>query len=134
MTTPASIGAADEGLIVLGWLTKLVLGLALLGLVVFDVIALATTSVNAADHANHDASLAADTYLATKNAQLAYNAAVAEAARNAETIDPKSFKVFPDGHVTLTVQKTATTLWMHKVGFLKKYTKITGDGEGSPPT
>lgn len=118
----------------LGWLTKLVLGLSLVGLVVFDVIALATTSVNAVDHANHDASVAADNYVTTKNAQLAYNAAEAEAIKNSETIDPKSFKVFPNGHVTLTVHKTATTLWMHKVGFLKKYTKITGDGEGTPPT
>ena len=59
---------------------------------------------------------------------------MAEAARNAETIDPKSFKVVPDGHVTLTVQNgPRRTLWMHKVGFLKKYTQDHGRRGGLAP-
>jgi hypothetical protein len=122
----------DSGSIVLGWLTKLVLGLALLSLVLFDGIALLSASLNASDHANTAASSAADIFKSTQSVQTAYNAAAAEAAKNLETVDPKSFKVDSAGHVTLTIHRTASTLWMGKVGFLKKYTKVSGEGEGSP--
>lgn len=132
MSTPALTGSAEEGSIVLGWFTKLAIGLGLLGLLIFDGLALLTATVNAADHATHDASLAADNYKVTKNPQLAFNAAEAEAAASGESVDPKSFRVTAAGHVTLTVHKTANTLWMHSIGFLKKYTEVTGTGEGSP--
>ena len=117
----------------LGWLTKLALLLAVLGLIAFDMIALATTGVTAADDATTDASLAADTYKATTNPQKAYDTAAIEALKHNETIDPNSFYVTPDGHITLTVTRTATTLWMHRIGPLKKYTILTGTATASPP-
>ncbi|MCU1588286.1 MAG: hypothetical protein JWN31_1779 [Frankiales bacterium] len=124
----------DSGSIVLGWLTKLVISLAVLGLIVFDGIALLTATLSAADHATNAAGVAADTYKASHNVQLAYNAAETEAAKNAETVETKSFRVSDNGHVTLTIDKTATTLWMHRIGFLRKYTMVTGTGEGAPPS
>lgn len=132
MNTTTLLGPAEQGSIVLGWLTKLVLGLALLSLVLFDGIALMSASLNASDHANTAASVAADVFKTTNSAQASYNAAAAEAAKNLESIDPSSFKVDSTGHVTLTVDRDASTIWMQKVGFLKKYTHVTGDGEGSP--
>ncbi|MCW2542476.1 MAG: hypothetical protein JWM40_28 [Frankiales bacterium] len=132
MNTPRLVGPADAGLIVLGWFTKLVLSLALLSLVLFDGIALLSASLNAADHANTAASGAADIYKTTNNIQTAFNAAEAEAAKNNETVDPKSFSVNSAGHVTLTIHRTASTLWMGRISFLKKYTRVTGTGEGSP--
>jgi hypothetical protein len=124
----------DSGSIVLGWLTKLVISLAIFGLLVFDGLALLTTTFTAADHANTAASEAAETYRSTHNVELAFEAADTEAAKNAETIDRASFVVHTDtGRVTLTLHKTAVTLWMHHIGPLKRFTRITGKGEGSPP-
>ncbi len=134
MNTRAVTGSADEGSIVLGWLTKLVISLAVLGLVVFDGIALVSTTLNAADHATQAASLAAENYAASKSAQAAYDAAEAEVAKNGEKNDPKRYQVLSNGHVTLTVHKTATTLWMHRIGFLRKYTEVERSGGGSPAT
>jgi len=64
--------------------------------------------------------------------QLAYNTASTEAAKNNETVDAKTFIVQqPDGHITLTLHKQASTLWMHRVDFLKKYGEVTATGHGS---
>ena len=107
---------SDTGSIVLGWLTKL-------------------ADFTVADHANSAASVAADTYRTTKSGPDACLAAQAEATKNLDTLncdDPKAFQVAPDGHVTLVLHRTATTLWMHRIGFLKKYTDLTGHGEGTP--
>ena len=124
----------DSGSIVLGWLTKLVATLAVLGVLAFDGIALVKTSFSAADEANSIAGVAADTYKSTHNVQKSYDAAAAEAAKTSDTVDVKNFIVREtDGHVTLTIHKLATTLWMHRIGALKKYTEDSATGEGSPP-
>lgn len=125
--------SGDSGSIVLGWLTRLVAVVAVLGLLAFDGIALAKTSFTAADHATSAAKAAADTYRSSRNAQAAYDAAVAEIPAGSETIDPASFSVDPtDGAVTLEVRAQATTVWMQYVGPLKKYRYVTQTGEGSP--
>lgn len=120
----------DAGSIVLGWLTKLIVTLAIIGLIAFDGIAVVTATFTAADHANNDASVAAENYAATKNLQTACDTAGALALKDAERVD--NCRVLPNGHFTLTVHRTATTLWMHRFSFLRKYTKVTGDGEGAP--
>ena len=123
----------DSGSIVLGWLTKLAVTLAVLGLLAFDGIALVTTTFSATDQANAVASVAAETYKRTHDVQMAYNDAVTEAAKNNETVEAKTFQAQPtDGHITLRIHKKATTLWLHKVGFLKKYADITATGEATP--
>jgi hypothetical protein len=123
----------DSGSIVIGWLTKLAVTLAVLGLIAFDGIALVSAHFNAADHANTVAGVAADTYKGSRNVQQAYDAASAEAAKNDESVDTTTFRVQPtDGKVTLVLHRTATTLWMQRVGFLKKYLDITASGEGLP--
>lgn len=126
---------AEAGAIVLGWLTKLAATLALLGLLAFDGISLVKATFTAADDASSAANVAAAAYADTKDAQEAYDAAVASVAAQAETIDPKSFSVdTANGHVTLKVTQEATTVWLHKVGPLKKYAFVTQQGEGAPPS
>lgn len=123
----------DSGSIVLGWLTKLAAGLALLGLLAFDGISLVKAHFTAADHANTDAAAAADVYKQTHDLQKAYNAAVTLAALDGETIETKTFTVRPtDEHVLLTLHRVAETIWVKKIGPLKKYTDQTGQGEGAP--
>jgi len=123
----------DSGSIVLGWLTKLAASLAILGLLAFDGFSLVRADFTAADHANTAASAAADVYKQTHDIQKAYDAAAALAKLDGETIDPKSFTVRPtDDHILLTLHRKAKTLWMQEIGPLKKYTDLTGKGEGAP--
>jgi hypothetical protein len=132
VNAPTPHGRADEGSIVLGWLTKLVVGIALLGFLVFDGIALLTASLNAADHANTLASNAADSFAQNHNLQAVCDTAAATGLKNGDTVT--NCQATANGHVTLTVHRTATTLWMHRIGFLKKYTEVSGEGEGAPAT
>jgi hypothetical protein len=125
----------DAGSIVMGWLTKVVVVLSLLGILAFDGIALVTARFSADDHAHMVARSAADTYRTTKSPRQACLTAQTEAAVNLETIDcedAEAFQVRDDGRVKVTLHKTATTLWMHRIGFLKKHTHVTGTGTGLP--
>lgn len=123
----------DTGSVVLGWLTKIVLLLGVLGMLAFDGISLVRNEFIVSDHANTAASAAADTYAHTHDVQQAYDAALALAITQSETIDPHSFTVRPtDGHVLLTLRREAQTLWLYRVGPLKKYLTQSALGEGGP--
>jgi hypothetical protein len=121
---------SDNGSIVLGWLTRLVLVVAGLGLIGFDGVALVKTNFTAADHASTAATAGADTYRQTKNVQQAYDAAVA--AVPGDTIDPNKFVVNPTtGTVKLTVTEQAVTLWVYRISPLKKYTIVHASAEST---
>ncbi len=125
----------DRGSIVLGWLTKIALVLGVLAVLAFDGISLVRTEFTAADHANSAASAAADVYAHTHDVQKAYDAALALAIPQSETIDPKTFTVrATDGHVLLTLRREAQTLWLYRIGPLKKYVTQSALGEGGPPS
>jgi len=123
----------DSGSIVMGWLTKVVLVLSLLGVAAFDGIALVSASFTADDHAQTIARLAADDYRQSKSPAHACATAHNEALLNGETLncgDPKDFQVYQDGRVTLVIHRTASTLWLHRISFLKKYGELTSNGVG----
>lgn len=132
-STRAGSRRDDSGLIVLGWITKLVLTMAVLGLVVFDGFSLVAAKFSAADRATTYASAAADTYAHLKDIDKTYAAIVAQASENGDTVDIKTFTVAPNGQATLTISHTAKTIWLDKVGFLKKYATVTETGTGTPP-
>jgi hypothetical protein len=113
-------GPSDRGDIVLGWLTRLTVVLALAGLVVFDVISLGVGRLRAEDSAAQAARAAVSTWRDTQDVQRAYEAALAQ-TRPEETIAPTSFTVTPEGAVTLTLRHTASTLVVEKVGPLRRY-------------
>ncbi len=122
----------DSGSIVLGWLTKLVIALAVIGVIGYDGASLVTANVSTSDHANQYASTGADAFKSTKDVNKAYAMVAADAEAKGDTIDITSFTIAANGYCRLTVHHTATTLWMHRVGFLKKYTVVTAQGEGAP--
>ena len=122
----------DEGAIVLGWLTKVVLVLAVLGFLSYDGIAIVSANISAADRANTLASEAADDMRAMRDVNKAYAAISAEAAQNGDTIEPQDFRVGSDGHVTLVLRREATSLWMSHIGPLRKLLHVRATGEGSP--
>ncbi len=123
---------SDRGDIVLGWLTKLVVVLSLLGLVGFDLISLGSTRFQAEDHAQSAVRAAARTWSGPASLQAAYEAAVAEVVQHGDTIDPQSFSVAPDGTVTLTLLRTAPTLVVEKVPPLANYASVRRTVSASP--
>jgi type II secretory pathway pseudopilin PulG len=123
--------SGDRGDVVLGWLTKLVVILGLLGLVAFDGISLAQARFQAADHATTAASAAADDYKSNHDLQKAYNAALATVT-GTDTIETKTFQVATDGTVTLRLHHEATTLVLNHVGPLKHWADAVETGEGRP--
>jgi hypothetical protein len=123
----------DSGSIVLGWLTKLMVLLLLIGVVLFDFVSVGVARMSAADDANTAASAASDEWEHSHNVQLAYNAAVNALSNPAERILTRGFVVNPDGSVQLLLRRDSTTLVAYRIGPLKKYTIVTAHGEAAPP-
>jgi hypothetical protein len=121
----------DRGDIVLGWLTKLIVVLGVLGVLAFDGISLAQARFQAADHATTAASAAADDYKTNHDVQKAYDAAYATLS-GTDTIETKTFQVAADGTVTLRLHHEATTLLVQRIGALKHWTDAVETGEGRP--
>lgn len=124
---------SDRGDIVLGWLTKLVVVLSLLGVVGFDLISLASTRFQAEDHAQSAVRAAAAAWSGPLTLQAAYDAAVAEVVEHGDTIEAESFSVLPDGTVTLTLLRAAPTLVLEKVPPLEKHTQVRRTVSATPP-
>jgi hypothetical protein len=124
--------ARDEGAIVLGWLTKLIVVLAVLGVLAYDGISILTANISTSDRASTLASEAADNVKSMKDINKAYAAAVSEAEAHGDTIAAKEFTVAPDGHVTLVLRTEAASLWMTHVGPLRHLLKVHATGEGTP--
>ena len=127
---PERVG--DSGSIVVGWLTRLVLLFAVLGLLAVDGFKVVVANFAASDDAGVAAGAAADSYAATKDVRAAYAAAVAAVADKQDVVETKTFLIDTTGAVTVTVDRTPTTLWMHHVGPLKKWTLIRQSGTGKP--
>ena len=123
--------ARDRGDIVLGWLTRLVVVLSVLGLVGFDGLSLAQSRFQASDRATTAASAASTSWTQTKNLQAAFNAAYAT-TQDGDTIETKTFAVTPDGKVTLRLHHTATTLLLQRVRALRHYAEAVETGTARP--
>ena len=114
----------DRGDIVLGWLTKLVGTLAVLGVVGFDLVSLGAARFQAEDHAQAAARAANESFKSAKNLQTSYDAAVAEVAQHGDTIDPQTFTVGSDGNITLTLHRTAPTMVVEKIGPARGWAEV----------
>lgn len=122
----------ERGDVVLGWLTKVVATLAVLGLVGFDAVSLGAAQFQAEDRAQQAVRRATESYRASRDLQAAYNAALAETLGTGDTIAPAGFSASPDGAVTLTLRHESATLLVEKVPPLRKYTVVTRTVTGRP--
>jgi len=122
----------DNGSIVVGWLVKLAVVLAVLGVIGFDAISVGAGHLAASDDANQAAQAAAVDWRSNHNVQSAYDAAVESLPSTSESILTRSFTIGADGSVHLMLRRTITTLVMYKIGPLKKYTVVTTPGEATP--
>jgi exosome complex RNA-binding protein Csl4 len=123
---------SDRGDIVLGWLTKVVATLAVLGVVGFDLISLGSARFQAEDHAQSAVRAANESYRSSKDLQAAYDAAVAEVVEHGDTIDAQSFTVGPDGRITLTLRRTAATIIVEKVAPLRDWAQVESTVSARP--
>jgi len=123
----------DRGDIVLGWLTRLAVVLAVVGVVGFDLISLGSSRFQAEDHAQSALRAASETYRGAKDLQAAYDAAAATALPHGDTVDPHTFTVSPDGRITLTLHRTAATLVVEKVAAVREWAQVTVTVTARPP-
>lgn len=122
----------DRGDIVLGWLTRIVVVLAVAGLGLFDAISVGTTAVSLSDQGNFAAREASEVWQSTDSVQAAYDAAVASAteANPQNVVDPKTFTIDTDNTVHLTVSRTATTILLYHWGRTATWAELTRSGKG----
>ena len=110
---------------VIGWLTKLTVVLSVLGVLGLDGFAWASARVGAQDSAERAGRAAVSTWEQSKNLQSAYDAALAEVMASGDTIDTQTFSAAPDGAVTLTLHRDASTLVLHRIAPLRHLTELT---------
>lgn len=123
---------SDAGQVV-NWLVKVVVGLFLAGLVVFEVGAAVIVKATAADTASKAATEAGFTYRDSASRERAEQEAKAIAEREGSEL--VSFEVnLQNRTTTVTVRKTAKTLFIHKIDQLKKYTTVTATQSAPFPT
>jgi len=106
----------ESGSIVVGWLARITLVLAGLGLVGFELLSIAVAHVTVQDIAAQSAEAAQATWADSGNPALAYQAAAAAAESSGASIPKRSFVVNSDGSMTFVVDKTATTLVVYRIG------------------
>jgi hypothetical protein len=123
--------ARDAGDIILGWLTRIVIGLAITAVVGFDGLSIAVAHVSAMDDANSAAIAASTAWRADQgNATAIFQAAESSAALHNETVLPSSVHVDADGTAHLKLRHDAITLAVRHLGPLRSWTVVIVNGSG----
>lgn len=117
---------------VIGWLTRVVITFAVIGLVLFDAISVGTTTTSVADQGATAAQEASATWNSSHSIQQAYDAAVASAitANPLNEVATKGFSVDPDGRVHLMIRRTAPTLVLSKWSRTAGWARVHSQAEG----
>lgn len=130
----------DAGGIVVGWLTRVTIVLAVLGIVAFETLSILVVRMNIQDTASQAADDAQTSWSSAHNPVLAYTTAETTAEQAGATIPQKSFVINPDGSVHFVIEETARTLVLHDIKPLAKlaYVRTTYHapavmGAGSAP-
>ena len=115
---------------ILGWLTKVALTLAVLGLLAFDSLSLVVAHVSAHDNAVEAVTAGADAWKARPDLQAAYNAAAKAAEAHSDSVETATFSADPDGTVHLRLHRKATTLLLYRISPLAHYADVTAAVSG----
>jgi hypothetical protein len=105
----------DRGDIVLGWLTRLAVALAVVAVLGFDAVQVGLANVQLQDQANDAAAAARDAYAGHHDIAAAVTAA--QSSARAENVDdvlvPSSLVVAHDGSITLKLTRPIHTVVAH---------------------
>ena len=110
---------------------RVVLALALVGIVVHEGGQVLFAQTKADDIAQDAAQTGAETYSETKSQSQARAAATAEATERGARL--RSFTVLPDGKARLRVVVTASTLIIRRVSFLRRFGVRRATVTAAPP-
>lgn len=106
---------SERGGIITGWLLKLVLSLAIFGLVAFEAGAIVVAKVTIEDIAGDAVAAAAQEYRSSQNQDAAEKAAREVAESKGAVLE--AFSVVENGKaVVVTLSKPAKTLFVHRIG------------------
>ncbi len=123
---------ADSGHIVVNWLLKVSLAIVVVFLIGFEVVGVVIARGTAQDTAKEAAQEAGFRFRDSKNFPLAEQEARAYVER--EGAEFLSLAINEQANIsTVSVRKTATTLFIQNIGPLKKYT-VTTATESAPIT
>jgi hypothetical protein len=129
---PPASAVDDRGGIVLGWLTKITVVLAVCGVFLFDGISVLSTQATVSDQGSYAARAASTAWEQTHDLQKAYDAAVAAAfEENAQNVvATKGFTADADGTVHLVISREAETLLLYRWSRTAKWTHVTSHAQG----
>jgi hypothetical protein len=129
---PSAAGpdAGDRGDIILGWLTKLVIGISLTGVVAFDGVSIGVAHVSAVDDANSAALSASRAWQSSHDIAHALEAAEQTASEHGETVVDNSLRFDSDGTAHVDIRRDATTLIVRHIHALRSWIEITATGSG----
>jgi hypothetical protein len=121
----------DRGAVRLVTLSRLVVILAILGVIGYDGFSIMSSHVATENDAQTAAYAASQAWHNTPNIDLAYEAAVDSLAGKDDTVLTQDFTVDPDGTVHLLVRHTAHTLVVQRIGALKHLGVTTEHGDAN---
>ena len=113
----------DAGSIVFGWLGRVALTLAVLGLAAFEVMSIAVTHVGVEDIGRTAGDRALTAYADTHDPYQAYIAADTYVTENGAEMNRKSFEVSEEA-VSFDMKKTAPTLLLYRVDATAGYAQV----------
>ena len=111
---------SERGGIVTGWLFKLILSLAVFGVVAFEVGAIVVAKATIESTAGDALREAVEAYRPSSDLDLAEKAALAEVQRKGAVLE--AFRYDPGTtEIIITVSKEANTLFLHRIGFAEDW-------------
>jgi Flp pilus assembly protein TadG len=123
----------DERGLIVSSLVKLIIFLLLLAAAGVETAAVVFARVQTQDAAEQAAFTAAGEYRQRSDVGAAREAAQIEIANRDPATQLRQFEVRSDGSVRVVVFKRATTLFIHRIGFLKEFTEARGRAVSQPP-
>jgi hypothetical protein len=123
--------ARDQGDVILSWLTRIVVGIAVTAVIGFDSLSIAVTHVSAKDDANAAAVAASQAWRAAHgDADATLHAAEISASEHGETVIPDSVTADPDGTIHLRIRHEASTLLVRHLGPWRSWAQVVVKGSG----
>lgn len=122
----------ERGDVIVGWLTRLVVLLALGGTVAFDTASVGAAHVTAPEDATEAARAGADAWETRHRVDDAYVAAVETVDARHTRLPPEQFLVTASGEVTLVLESSASTLLLRHIGPLTSYSLVQAEGSARP--
>jgi hypothetical protein len=117
-----SVRRDETGGIITGWLGQLLVIMAVVAFVGFEVVTIAVTSVTLQDQAREVARAAASAYGQRERLTDAQEAAIAEATELGVEVASVGLE---DDRIVATITTTADTLVLHRIGALETVTRPT---------